>query len=235
MEQHGGGWEWEHLSSTPGIATVRSWLSLQRLLPVSPSKRKLPPPCTCACARCLTPVTWLGCTAPAPSLGQPLPVLPRCHLPSSPLDPCSRNVPWNTPSVYEHAVISPTLKSPSLDPTFPARHHSVTLLPFKEKLLRRINSPLCLQFLSSFSFLNPLSPGLYPSLHQNHDFHLVKSTTQFIVLFSLVPFIAFDSVRSLCPSGTFFSQLPGHHSHPVLLLPCWVLLPSLFCDFLLIC
>lgn len=50
----------------------------------------------------------------------------------------------NIPSANQHAVVSPVLKSPSLDPTFPSRDHSISFFPFIEKLLSHysIRSPL---------------------------------------------------------------------------------------------
>lgn len=58
--------------------------------------------------------------------------------------------PWNIPSAQEHA---------SLDLTF---HHRTPLL-FIEKLLRRISSPPCGQFLSFFSFWVPLLLEPHPN------------------------------------------------------------------------
>lgn len=68
----------------------------------------------------------------------------------------------------EHSICIPTacngshLKKFLLDSILPSSQHSVSHFLFIEKILGRMSSPHCLQFLSSFFFLNPLPLGLEP-------------------------------------------------------------------------
>ena len=84
---------------------------------------------------------WPGCVVPAPSL-RPTPS--RAHEIPSTLISSSRHCSLpctlrNIPSAHEHAVISSILKSPSLDLTFPSSYHSISLLPFIQKLRRPLS------------------------------------------------------------------------------------------------
>lgn len=147
-----------------------------------------------------------------------------------------RQSPWDVPSAHERPVTSSILKCPSLDPTF---HHRVSLLLLIEKLLRRISSPHYLQFFAPFSFWNLFLPDPHPNippkslLSRSPGLPCGEIQSSIHSLPLTCPIYSIWPSRSLSPSRTFFSQPPGHHSHLLLLLRCWLLLPSLFCCFLI--
>lgn len=139
-----GGWL-SHLGSTPGTAIVQPCLSL------------LPPACPRASSSASTAV--IGCTGLAPGQGQP-----RAH--DIPFILISYRTSFQQPPL-ENSICIKTHCNFCLKKFLPwqcflSSYHSVPLLPFTEKL-GGLSSPHCLQFPSSFSSLNPLSPGFYPT------------------------------------------------------------------------